>query len=347
MSTKFGVSAVVSIAVVTTLLTGCKPSAQFQQQVNKVEADPAGTAAAAGAGQTTGSLSKASPTAAGFGAMASATTLATLAATEHQSNTSAKTANKPVQSAAKPSSRTLNLKQPVVHKNTALVASSLTASVNGAEVNQVSAEVNETLDSGIVDDSSRESQTQAVTTTTADPEKPAYSFYGTPDQPGYQIQRAIFDLFDTGVDLQLATERIVADVIDNAAVISDQIAMVTMADRPALAKQFVYVIAQYTQLGEATKQSILEAPESIDDIITLGVALYPDSVQEIITAATMTGEITEPQAILVALAAGADPTLIGATAAGADGISTFAAAPLGSGIGAGGTGGGDTTASSN
>lgn len=181
-------------------------------------------------------------------------------------------------------------------------------------------------------------------------QKIAYNFYGTPDQPGYQIQVAIFELFEQGVPLDQAAQQIIALVIDQNQVIRDALAMAAVTEQPDLSVAFVYDISQLTALIDATKRTMEEHPGQLSSIISLGVTLYPDYTRDIIAAAALTGEMTEEDAILVAVAAGADPTLLASsTAAGTDGpgLSPFSATPLGSGVGAGGTGGGDTTASTN
>jgi len=178
----------------------------------------------------------------------------------------------------------------------------------------------------------------------------AYIFYGTPDQPGYQIQTAIFALFDQGIPMEQAAQQVIELVINQNQIIRDALAMAAVAEQPSLSVEFVLDIAQLTALIDATKRVMEDNPGQLSSIISLGVTLYPDYTKDIIAAAALTGEMTEEDAILVAIGAGADPTLLASsTAAGSDGpgLSAFAAVPLGSGIGAGGTGGGDTTASSN
>lgn len=180
--------------------------------------------------------------------------------------------------------------------------------------------------------------------------KIAYTFYGTPDQPGYQIQTAIFSLFDQGIPLDEAAQHVIDLVINQNQVIRDALSMAAVARQPNLSIALVLDIAQLTALIDATKQTMEDNPGQLSSIISLGVTLYPDFTRDIITAASLTGEMTEEDAILLAIAAGADPTLLASrTAAGTDGpgLSAFAATPLGSGVGAGGTGGGDTTASTN
>lgn len=192
--------------------------------------------------------------------------------------------------------------------------------------------------------------TQAAPSVEQQKQKTEYTFYGTPDQPGYQIQSAIFALFEQGVPLEQAAQQVIDLAISQNQIIRDALAMAAIAEQPNLSVQFVLDIAQLKALIDASKRTMENNPGQLTSIISLGVSLYPDFTRDFITAAALTGEMTEEDAILLAIAAGADPTLLASsTAAGSDGpgLSAFAAAPLGSGIGAGGTGGGDTTASTN
>ena len=80
--------------------------------------------------------------------------------------------------------------------------------------------------------------------------------------------------------------------------------------------------------------------------LTVAVTFFPEQANEILAAAVLTGEITQEDAIALALLAGANPEDVSTeTAAGGD--ITAVPAPLGAGVGAGGAGGGDTTASTN
>ena len=101
-----------------------------------------------------------------------------------------------------------------------------------------------------------------------------------------------------------------------------------------------------SELFEATMATIEALPDQAVGVITLAVTFFPEEASEIIAAAELTGEITQEDAIAVALAAGADIEDVSAqTAAG--GEIAAVPAPLGAGVGAGGAGGGDTTASTN
>ena len=100
------------------------------------------------------------------------------------------------------------------------------------------------------------------------------------------------------------------------------------------------------KLSDTTKGSIETFPGDAANVVQLAVTLYPSFAQEVIDSAITTGEIEPNDALLAAIAAGADPTSVSsATAAG--GNVEVAGTPAGTGVGAGGAGGGDTTASTN
>jgi hypothetical protein len=176
-----------------------------------------------------------------------------------------------------------------------------------------------------------------------------YSFYGDPTQPGYQVQLEIFTLVAQGTPLDDATNNVIERIVnDEDGMIGGEANRVVSLDVP-VSTQFIGDISRVTNLTDATKLTIETVPDRVRDIITLGVVLYPDYAQDIINAAALTGEISDEEALIVAIAAGADPTTVSTATASGTGAGTIAAipVPLGSGVGAGGAGGGDTTASTN
>jgi hypothetical protein len=176
-----------------------------------------------------------------------------------------------------------------------------------------------------------------------------YSFFGDSTQPGYQVQVEIFSLVAQSTPLDEATNMVIQQIVnDEDAMIGGEANRMVSLDVP-VSTQFIGEISRVTNLTDATKLSIETAPDRVRDIITLGVVLYPDYAQDIINAAALTGEISDEEALIVAIAAGADPTTVSTATASGTGAGTIAAipVPLGSGVGAGGAGGGDTTASTN
>lgn len=176
-----------------------------------------------------------------------------------------------------------------------------------------------------------------------------YTFFGDPSQPGYQVQTAIFTLVEQGKTLDEATNLVIDQIVsDQDSVIGGEANRMVSLDVP-VSTQFIGEISRTTNLTDATKLSIEAVPSRVENIISLGVVLYPDYAQDIINAAALTGEIADQDALLLAIAAGADPTTVSTATASGPAAGAIAAAPipLGSGVGAGGAGGGDTTASTN
>lgn len=176
-----------------------------------------------------------------------------------------------------------------------------------------------------------------------------YTFFGDPSQPGYQIQTEIFTHVAQGLTIEEATLKVVNQIVnDENSIVGGEANRMISLDVP-ISTQFIGEISRTTNLTDATKLSIETVPGSVENIISLGVVLYPDYAQDIINAAALTGEIADQDALLLAIAAGADPTTVSTATASGPAAGAIAAAPipLGSGVGAGGAGGGDTTASTN
>jgi hypothetical protein len=85
------------------------------------------------------------------------------------------------------------------------------------------------------------------------------------------------------------------------------------------------VVQPETNLVESTKALVDAQPESVIAVLDLGFALYPDSAQDIITGAELTGEITRSAAQDIALNANLDvSSVLGATAAGGNDVDSNA-----------------------
>lgn len=172
--------------------------------------------------------------------------------------------------------------------------------------------------------------------------------YGKSDQPGYQIQQEIKMRVKAGSVLFNACEQVMKDALTPDSALLDKMTFDVVNQRQNLSFQLIHDIAQVTQLPEAVKMSIEKSPTEAGEIIIVAISLYPESAQEIVNAATLTGHISVENALIAALSAGADPTSVSiATAAGVTADVGAPPNPLGVGVGAGGSGGGDTTASSN
>lgn len=174
------------------------------------------------------------------------------------------------------------------------------------------------------------------------------NFFGDKDQPGNRLHTNIAQISDTGIEMPKA----IKTAIDNSLTDTDNTlnakAKSAVAFDIDLANQFYEEMVEVNSLIDVTKVIIENNSDKTVHIITLGVILYPDFVQEVFDGAALTGEMTPEDILVAAIQAGADPSLISdATAAGDTQETAISILPLGAGIGAGGTGGGDTTASSN
>ena len=210
--------------------------------------------------------------------------------------------------------------------------------------------------------------------------------YGNQNQPGTRLHQQIQSLMQNGDALIISSELVVnKSLIESSAVLSSSATITVNADKRSTI-EFMRNMVATNSLFEATKATIESTPEKIIHIINLVIALYPKFAKEVVYAAIMTGKMKPEQALIAAINAGADPTIVGeATAAGspvvyaafmtgemdtdqalldaiiagadptAVGEATAAggpvipllSAPVGVGVGAGGTGGGDITASTN
>ena len=172
--------------------------------------------------------------------------------------------------------------------------------------------------------------------------------FGDDDQPGNKLHANIMALVDQGSQRPDAiSQALDASLTDEDNTLTGEAKSAVAFDVP-LANEFYFEMTDVNSLIEVTKVLVETYPDKAVQVITLGTVLYPDFAQEVFDGAALTG-VMLPEDILVAvLQAGADPTTVSsATAAGTAAPATAAVVPLGAGIGAGGTGGGDTTASTN
>ncbi|MFQ3251113.1 hypothetical protein [Glaciecola sp.] len=172
------------------------------------------------------------------------------------------------------------------------------------------------------------------------------SLFGDEVQPGNRLHDVVVQLMERGS----TTPQAISGAIDQSMTKDDTTltpdAKSAVAFNVTLSNAFYREMVVVNSLIDVTKTLIEEYPEKVIEVITLGVVLYPDFSQEVLDGAALTGVITPDDALIAALQAGADPSRVSvATAAGT--TVSQPVQPVGSGVGAGGTGGGDTTASSN
>ena len=172
------------------------------------------------------------------------------------------------------------------------------------------------------------------------------SIFGDEVQPGNRLHDVVVLLMEQG----RTTPQAISGAIEQSMTEEDTTltsdAKSAVAFNVPLSNDFYREMVVVNSLIDVTKTLIEENPDKVIEVITLGVVLYPDYAQEVLDGAALTGVITPDDALIAALQAGADPASISvATAAGADVAQPID--PIGAGVGAGGTGGGDTTASTN
>ncbi|MEP7704233.1 hypothetical protein [Paraglaciecola sp. 25GB23A] len=172
------------------------------------------------------------------------------------------------------------------------------------------------------------------------------SLYGNKDQSGTRVHQAVNDLLLQGTPVKAAILNVINSALANegANLLSSAALNTTKNHKPTVLAFMTNMVAA-NDLFPATKLSIENKPEDVLNIINAGVVLYPDFAQEVINAAVMTGEIDPNEALLAAIAAGADPTTVSqATAAG--GNVAGAGQPF-NGLGGGGAGNDTLSASNN
>jgi hypothetical protein len=172
------------------------------------------------------------------------------------------------------------------------------------------------------------------------------SLYGNKDQSGNRVHQAIYDLVLQGHPVKGAILQVINDAIANEGTkLLSSAALTSSRNHKPIFLAFMTNMVAANDLFPATKSSIEAQPEDVINIIDVAVVLYPDFAQEVINAAAITGLIDPNEALLAAIAAGADPTTVSAATA-AGGAVNGAGQPF-NGLGGGGNGNGDPSASNN
>jgi hypothetical protein len=174
------------------------------------------------------------------------------------------------------------------------------------------------------------------------------SLFGDKDQPGNRLHNNIQEQVDAGTDISEAIKASIdSSLTDEDNTLNGESKSAVAFDLP-LANQFYAEMTRSNSLIEVTKVLIESNADKAVHVITLGAVLYPDFAQEVFDGAALTGVMNNDDILVAMLQAGVDPSTVSdATAAGTAAAPAVGIVPLGAGIGAGGTGGGDTTASTN
>ncbi|MFC4701989.1 hypothetical protein ACFO4O_17725 [Glaciecola siphonariae] len=189
-----------------------------------------------------------------------------------------------------------------------------------------------------------------ITTASANNIAHTSNLFGDEKQPGNRLHDRIVELH-TAAHPTPIPQAIETVLQDDDTTLGGEAKQAVAFDVPH-ANAFYEHMTEHNSLIEVTKRLIEAKPDMAVHTITLGVVLYPDHAQEIYDGAALTGLLDSDDILVALLQAGADPTTVSdATAADgtfvSSGPSTVTISPLGAGVGAGGTGGGDTTASTN
>jgi len=169
--------------------------------------------------------------------------------------------------------------------------------------------------------------------------------FGDNSQPGTRLHQQIMADVELGNDQQTAIAESIESALQEESTILSPAAKSAVGLNIPMADGFYVQMLAVNSLIEVVKIMIEENSNEAPQIVALGTYLYPDFAQEVIDGAVLTGVISGDDALLIALASGADPTSV-STATAATGAPA-PTAPIGAGIGGGGAGGGDTTASTN
>ncbi|MFT6085194.1 MAG: hypothetical protein ACJAWT_000220 [Glaciecola sp.] len=169
--------------------------------------------------------------------------------------------------------------------------------------------------------------------------------FGDEVQPGNRLHDAVVQLMDNGSPTPQAISGAIVQSMTEDDTTLPPGAKSAVAFNVPLSNGFYREMVVVNSLIEVTKTLIEEHPDRVIEVITLGIVLYPDFAQEVLDGVALTGIMTLDDALIAALQAGADPSSV--SLATASGVVARPVIPIGAGIGSGGAGGGDTTASTN
>jgi hypothetical protein len=170
------------------------------------------------------------------------------------------------------------------------------------------------------------------------------NYFGDNKQPGNFLHSSIMSFIESGDDSHIAIEKAIKESLTTT------LADINQSENSldvALTHLFYDQMIDVNSLDNVTQILIELYPNKAVDIISLGVRLYPDFAQDVFDGAVATGVLTPEEVYASALKAGAGIRSISDTTLVGNAAPPMAAKPLGAGIGAGGTGSGDPTASNN
>jgi hypothetical protein len=173
------------------------------------------------------------------------------------------------------------------------------------------------------------------------------TLYGDENQPGNRLHDQIMLIETAGTPRLQAIGKGIDDSMDeDSTILGGEAKSAVAFDEPHVNVFYVEMV-ESNSLIEVIKVLSETYPDKVVHTITLGVVLYPDYAQDVFDGAALAG-VMSPEDILVAvIQAGADPSTVSDATAGGNLPGPGTVPPIGPGIGGGGPGGGDTTASTN
>lgn len=165
-------------------------------------------------------------------------------------------------------------------------------------------------------------------------------------QPGKSIEEEVKEQIDSGAIASLAVEQIMRKAItEDSTVVDPETKSIIAFDLPLAESLMLEIVTTGSVVSSIKALMEIESSKAIQ-IVTLGLQLYPKFSDQVLKGALLADVLTKEDLYVVALQTGVDPSnLLQETASGDNPIGILI--PLGAGIGAAGTGGGETTASSN
>lgn len=171
--------------------------------------------------------------------------------------------------------------------------------------------------------------------------------YGDDNQPGNRLHDQILLIESQGTARLGAISKGIDESISEQSTILGGEAKSAIAFDDSHANAFYAEMLESNSLVEVIKVLSEAYPDKVIHTITLGVVLYPDYAQDVFDGAALAGVLAPEDILIAVIQAGADPSTVSDATAGGDLPDVGSVAPIGPGIGGGGPGGGDTTASTN
>ena len=161
--------------------------------------------------------------------------------------------------------------------------------------------------------------------------------------PGLQVRGLVIEQIDKG-DTPDTAASVVSERVLNEGLFFDGAGMAYLQDNQPSYKTMVGLLNDNATGFELAIAGFGVLPEEVQQVVTIAIIFFPEDANEIYNIAIQMQLLTEEEALLAAIGAGVDPSTLTATAAGDLGTPV---SPLGTGTGAAGAGGGDTTVSAN